>query len=131
MNYLNNHIAFAAADETFIGDCVKQTKSEISIDLGVGKGVATLPLEEGTIHIISNKKRFAVKRGKATTKRVVKKAKAVEVKPTRSKKELALDIYRQRISSGRAAVIDLFQTELGMSKAGATTYFYNCKKAEG
>lgn len=56
-----------------------------------------------------------------------KKAKRVGTgSPTKG--ELALQIYK-RLSGDKASVISELQTGLGMSLAGATTYFYNAKKA--
>jgi hypothetical protein len=45
-----------------------------------------------------------------------------------TKGELALQIY-QRLSGDKVSVINELQNSLGMSTAGATTYFYNAKKA--
>lgn len=44
-----------------------------------------------------------------------------------SKGDLALAIYK-RLDGDKNAVISAIQTEIGMSAAGATTYFYNAKK---
>jgi hypothetical protein len=44
-----------------------------------------------------------------------------------SKGDLALAIYK-RLNGDKTAVISAIQTEIGMSAAGATTYFYNAKK---
>lgn len=44
-----------------------------------------------------------------------------------SKGDLALAIYK-RLDGDKTAVISAIQTEIGMSQAGATTYFYNAKK---
>ena len=44
-----------------------------------------------------------------------------------SKKERAAEIYRQE-SGNKSTTIARFISELQMSTAGATTYFYNCKK---
>lgn len=45
-----------------------------------------------------------------------------------SKMEQALQIYHRHETINRGTVIKLFMTMLGMSKAGATTYYYNCTK---
>lgn len=47
-----------------------------------------------------------------------------------SKKEQALQIYRDLAGKGHGKdmTIQRFMDVLGMSKAGATTYFYTCKK---
>ena len=72
------------------------------------------------------------------TKRVAKAAKAVAkkapaVKRVRSaggptKADRAVELYKQ-LAGIKADVIAALQSELGMSVAGATTYFYNAKKA--
>ena len=62
--------------------------------------------------------------------------KAVKVKASRkesgpkagTKSQLAVEIFK-RLNGDKAAVIAAIQAELGMSVAGATTYFYNAKKA--
>jgi hypothetical protein len=43
----------------------------------------------------------------------------------------ALRIYNENIFAGKKAIIELFMSELDMSKAGATTYFYNTRKQVG
>ena len=45
-----------------------------------------------------------------------------------SKGEAAIGIFK-RLNGDKAAVISAIQSELGMSLAGSTTYFYNAKKA--
>lgn len=45
-----------------------------------------------------------------------------------TKSQLASDIYK-RLNGDKASVIAAIQDELHMSLAGATTYFYNAKKA--
>lgn len=47
-----------------------------------------------------------------------------------SKSEASLEIFK-RLSGARAEVIAAYQNELGMSKSGATTYFYNAKRIVG
>lgn len=55
-----------------------------------------------------------------------KKAKRAGASPTKG--DLALQIYK-RLNGDKLSVISELQTGLGMSQAGATTYFYNAKKA--
>ncbi len=69
--------------------------------------------------------------GKSTLKEVVKAkvakpSKVVEPKGT-SKRELAQKLFNASTDKSRAAIIDLFVKELGMTKAGASTYFYSVK----
>lgn len=44
-----------------------------------------------------------------------------------TKQERAVEIYK-RLNGVKGDVIQMIQAELGMSLAGATTYFYNAKK---
>lgn len=60
---------------------------------------------------------------KPAAKKVVKRA-----AKTGTKLELARQLYAANWKQGRERVIALFMSELNMSKAGATTYFYNAKK---
>jgi len=55
-------------------------------------------------------------------------------KPKRKKgaKQIAaLEIYKANINEDKKVIIQMFMDELDMSKAGATTYFYNAKKQVG
>ena len=67
----------------------------------------------------------------AMPKKPAKVAKSTEpkerVKRAGTKQEAAMAIF-QRHSGNRKAVIADIKTELGMSDAGATTYFYNAKR---
>lgn len=54
--------------------------------------------------------------------------KAKKAKKTGSKTAKALEIYKN-LKGNKALVIEEYQKTLGMSKAGATTYFYNAKKS--
>ena len=67
----------------------------------------------------------------ATAGKPAKVAKSTEpkerVKRAGTKQEAAMAIF-QRHSGNRKAVIADIKNELGMSDAGATTYFYNAKR---
>lgn len=48
-----------------------------------------------------------------------------------TKQDEALRIYKEHMNDGKeakATIISLYQTELDMTKAGATTYFYSTRK---
>ena len=46
-----------------------------------------------------------------------------------AKQEQAVEVYKANMNSKtKAEIIELFMSEVGMSKAGATTYYYNIKK---
>ena len=129
--FKNNRVVYTAADATFTGDCVSETKTHLSIDLGEGNGIACMPIADGKIEIVGPAgKRRRVKRVavQQTAAPVVAKPKAKRTKSGVSKKDRALEIYRETIHFGKEGVIGAFMEQLDMSKAGATTYFYNCKK---
>lgn len=60
-----------------------------------------------------------------------KVAKPKAEKPVKEKKaskvDLARELYEQSEDKSRAAMIAIFMDKLGMSKAAASTYFYNIK----
>lgn len=47
------------------------------------------------------------------------------------KQEMAAELYQQYKEEGKDKIIEVFQEELDMSKAGARTYFYNMRKKFG
>ena len=72
------------------------------------------------------KAKVEAKAAKAAKPKAVKAKRAPKASgPT--KQDRAVEIYK-RLSGDKAQVISAIQTELGMSVAGATTYFYNAKK---
>jgi hypothetical protein len=74
------------------------------------------------------KEEFIAKReAKAKVKAAPKAKKAKKVAGAPTKQEQAVAIYT-RLGGDKAAVVSAIQAELGMSLAGATTYFYNSKK---
>ena len=78
-------------------------------------------------NVIANMTEVLTKDVKATpAKASGKKAKRMGASPTKG--ELALQIY-QRLEGNKVQVLNELQNGLGMSLAGATTYFYNAKKA--
>jgi hypothetical protein len=74
---------------------------------------------------------FIERKAKAATKvaRPPKAKKARKEGSGPTKQDRAVEIF-QRLSTGdnKAVVIATIQNELGMSLAGATTYYYNAKK---
>lgn len=67
-----------------------------------------------------------VAKAKATT--VVVKSVAKRAAGTVTKLDQAKALYKDNIKLARVNMIALFQEKLGMSKAGATTYYYNVQK---
>lgn len=89
------------------------------------------PEELEYVKHIANRARKAAKEviveAKAKAKAAKPKAKRAPRGEGPTKQELACKIY-ERLAGDKLAVIEAIQTELGMSPAGATTYFYNAKK---
>jgi SprT protein len=46
-----------------------------------------------------------------------------------SKKDQCMEIYLRSLNMSRTEVLNKFVSEVGMTPAGATTYYYNCAKA--
>lgn len=64
---------------------------------------------------------------------VISTAPIVNIKPVKqstgvSKVSLAAEIIKQNPTASRSQLIQLFMTQLSMTKAGATTYYYNLNK---
>lgn len=77
-------------------------------------------------NVIADMTQTLTKTKAAPAKASVKKAKRAGASPTKG--DLALQIYK-RLNGDKLTVINELQTGLGMSQAGATTYYYNAKKA--
>ena len=74
---------------------------------------------------------FVKEKAAAKAKPAVKKAvKAKRAKRTEgpTKQDRAIEIFKE-LNGDKAAVIEAIQSRLGMSVAGATTYYYNARKA--
>lgn len=74
-----------------------------------------------------NEAKVAKQAAKAASKGAVKAKRVSRRAGGRTKLDQAVEIFRER-SGDKAAVIADIQSKLGMSLAGATTYFYNAKK---
>lgn len=76
--------------------------------------------------------KMAEKIAKAVTKPAAKAKVTVKVAKEKTKRvtkaSQAQEIYK-KFAGDKTQVIQAFIDQLGMSKAGATTYFYNAKKA--
>ncbi len=73
--------------------------------------------------------RAETKAAKPAKPKAVKPPKVKRAKKTDgpTKQDRAVEIYK-RLNGVKGDVIQMIQAELGMSLAGATTYFYNAKK---
>lgn len=77
--------------------------------------------------VIASMTQTLTKPAKAS-KAPARKVKRMGTSASPTKGDLALQIYK-RLGGDKTAVIGELMTGLGMSQAGATTYFYNAKKA--
>ena len=75
---------------------------------------------------VASKVAKAVAKPAVKAKATVKVAKEKIARVTKASR--AQEIYK-KFAGDKKQVIEAFIAELGMSKAGATTYFYNAKKA--
>lgn len=92
--------------------------------------------EEADSPYASTAKREAtqvIQKAKVTAKQSTPKVKVKRAPrgegPT--KQERALEIYKANSKLSKDNLIELIRTELQMSLAGATTYYYNSKRAAG
>ena len=69
-----------------------------------------------------------MKVAKAIATTVVVESIAKRARGTVTKLDQAKALYKDNIKLARVNMIALFQEKLGMSKAGATTYYYNVQK---
>lgn len=67
--------------------------------------------------------------GKKAPAPVVVPPMALAVPTTGTKQQRASALYRANAGTPRSAMIQMFMRELGMTQAGASTYYYNCQKA--
>ena len=113
----------------FKSTATRVTKDEI--DIQTKSGLVTVPLTEG--HLYVGRRSSA----KIQTRDVsIKKAPQIQntkkrsktTQGAKSKKIMALDLMKLNPNLPRSEYIDLFMSELGMTKAGASTYYYNTNK---
>lgn len=71
----------------------------------------------------------ATKKPTATTIKNPRAARAPRVKGQPTKQQQAVQLYKDNMKLSRDNLIGLFMEKLQMSKAGATTYWYNVIKA--
>ena len=99
----------------------------------VGVPYAGFPEDVKQAKAVAKLKAEAAAKAEKAAAKVVAKAKApAKVKRARktegpTKQDQAVELYRE-LNGDKATVISAIQERLGMSLAGATTYFYNAKK---
>lgn len=79
--------------------------------------------------VAAYKEEFVQRKAKPKAEKAPKAPRAKRAKRTEgpTKQDRAVEIYRE-LAGDKATVISAIQERLGMSLAGATTYFYNAKK---
>ena len=120
------------ADETFYDDEVNEMEMQVSTP-EVATAVFNTIVETAT-EVNEGKAPVIEKTAKKKAEKVVKAPKIKAEKPVKepkgpSKAEQARAIYAAAEDKSRAAVTKLFVEQLGLTAAGASTYFQNCKKA--
>lgn len=104
------------------------------IQLAVEANMAGVELDDNTLYSEATKRahEFIVEMPWVfATKEALTLDAAGNVKPKKGAKQIqAHEVYVRLIESDgtRADIIQAFQDEVGLTKAGATTYFYNTKK---
>lgn len=142
----NQFIRWTSKDDegTFshVGQVISHKNGMIIFADAMG-GEMGVPEDEGKFEVVRKPRTWADKAlgtgvdGKPRDpKRVAKnirKARKARKSGEPTKKELALQLYRDLAGKGhgKAVTVQRFQDVLGMSLAGATTYYYNCKRLEG
>lgn len=116
----NSFVRWSFEDGSYDGEVLAVTNSRIILQTDVG--IIGVDQNDGEFKQIK----------RPANKPVTKLVKIVE--PVRetvrgSKKELAMAIYNANKDEPKSHVVELFVKQLGMTPAGASTYYYNCKKA--
>ena len=65
------------------------------------------------------------------SKKIVAKPSVIRAQPVKgapSKLDLARELYKANSNLARVSMIELFMEKLNMTKAGASTYYYNAQK---
>ena len=73
----------------------------------------------------------AVVKAKVVATKPVKVERAKKIAGAPSKLDCAIELYKANQGLARVNLIQLIKDELVMSSAGASTYYYNAKKAAG
>lgn len=124
------------ADETFYDDEVNEMENQVQVTdpvvaTAVFNTIAETVTEVNEGEAPKVEKTAKKKADKKPTEVKAKKEKVVVEKAPKapSKAEQARVIYAAAEDKSRAAVTKLFVEQLGLTAAGASTYFQNCKKA--
>lgn len=123
-----NHLSASySADEAKDILVQKYPESETLIKEFKVDGLRTTVVEMGKVKSVTEAGSTVATDLKTAVKTKVAKPKAESAPKKESKVDLARAMYVAAEDKSRAAMIALFQEKLGMSKAAASTYFYNVK----
>lgn len=110
---------------TFDQDLATQNKQRTQV-------LEMIQTEDGrTLHVYREKivKLPKAVKVKAVVAKAPRAARAPRVKGQPTKQQQAVLLYKDNMKLSRENLIGLFMEKLQMSKAGATTYYYNVMKA--
>jgi len=142
---MSKFIKWTSTDEqgTFshVGQQLSNNKKGVSMLLADGSQIS-FPQGDGTVESVNKPRNWTasvskdVKPSKIKTKRTKgTSVRSLEKKARKAKKgtkkEKALKIVAESFIGGKDATIKRLMDELEMTTAGATTYFYSCKKELG
>ena len=115
------------------GQVASHKNGMVAFNLEVG-GQYNIPEDDGTFTVISkprnwNREDISEEKPAKTKRAPVKRAPRVKGGPTKADQVKALLEAKPELIGNRAAAIAAIMEEVGMTKAGASTYYQNAKKA--
>ena len=116
-----------------VGQVASHKNGMVAFNLEQG-GQYNIPEDDGTFTVISKPRNWAqpdisTEIPTKTKRAPVKRAPRVKGGPTKADQVKDLLQARPELVGKRAAAIEAIMQEVGMSKAGASTYYQNAKKA--
>ncbi len=130
----NGFVKWSCVDEDgefqYVGEITKVDLTENFIEFVDSKdSLHHVPLDDGKFELTEKPKNWKVNTGYfVTTNKEKPKVKRTKKSTGPSKKEAARAIFEETKHEGRSSVISCFMNSLEMSKAGASTYYYNFNK---
>ena len=112
------------ADPSQYGEEVERVAATDEVVAQLEAEIAEPVAEQGNDLLAAVKAKTA----KIKQERVAKKAEAKKSEKGESKMDKARALYAAASDQSRKAMIELFMSEIGLSKAAASTYYYTCKK---
>lgn len=126
----NGFVKWISSDEEgtfqYVGEITKVDLTENFIEFVDNRdSLHHVPLDDGKFELTEKPKNWKVNTGYFVVPKEEKKVKKVKKSTGPSKKEAARAIFEETKHEGRSSVISCFMNTLNMSKAGASTYYYN------